>query len=212
LLRAVNAKTLMQALQALQDEGLAGELRPPVDMMLAMADHVGRWRELEEAAVEPLARGSKGALGPGHGGPVAGLTLLIPLVVSRKNERRRIGRGEAYRVIAQMKGSGAGERTLQENWKKYRGVAHIWAAAILRPDLMYDPRGLGEFVALAQQLRTEAGAYVPLREREPLLPLGASVNLDLLDLGGDIARPGGCPEWIDHIGFSPEMAKLLGLD
>jgi hypothetical protein len=107
-------------------------------------------------------------------------------------------------------GAGASERTLQSNWMKYRRVAHLWATANLRPDLTCVPGGLGEFVALAQQLRSEAGAYIPTHDSEPLLPLSVSVSLDLIDPNETAQRFG--PHWIDHIRLSPDFARLMGTD
>jgi hypothetical protein len=205
-LQAMKAEEFKRRLVDTRDAGK--ELRFPGDFLSDILNHCLRFNSLEEEAVAPAVRGAKGVGRPSHGGPLVGLTLLIPLIVRRKMGRR-IGRGEAYKVLGRLIGAGASERTLQTNWMKYRRVAHVWAAALLRGNLFGKAAGLGEFIALAQELRTEAGAYVPRREREPLLPLDVSVNLDLLDLG-DIA-PGRCPNWIDHIEVPPEMAKFIGL-
>ena len=75
---------------------------------------------------------------------------------------------------------------------------------------MFDPVSLGEFIGLAQQLRSDGATYVPAREREALLPVGVADNLTLIGRG--IAKPSGCPRWIDHIGLSPEIARLIGVD
>ena len=204
----------VEYLQAMKAEGLrrqiavtgdAGEF--PADFLWDILNQSSKFNALDEEAAAPATRGVNGVSWPLHGGHLAALTLLIPLVIWRK-KGRPVGRGEAYRVLRRLIGAGVSERTLQANWMKYRSVAHIWAAVHLRPHLVGKAAGLGEFIGFAQQLRTEAGAYVPLRDREPLLPLDVSVNLNLIDLGG-MATP-GCPDWIDRIELPPEMFKEMG--
>lgn len=162
------------------------------------------------AVCEPMARGPKGRHGPGHGGPIAGLTLLIPLVVWGKT-KRRIGRGEAYRAIQKMAGSGASKRMLQANWMKYRRAAHVWAAASFLGDLLFKGERLGEFIAAAQQIRTDAGAYIPQHDRDALLPLNVSKDLDWL-APRDTVQTLLIPQWAEHVELHPDLNKLLGLN
>lgn len=207
LLKALKAARLRQVLQE-HKEGLFRDLRLPLDLSLEMQDQAVTFKDLQEEMAQPLARGSKGVPGPGHGGPIAGDTLLMPLVAWRKLGRR-ISRGAAYRVFGGLIPTGASERMLQLNWMKYRAAAHVWAAARLAPGLMFNPEGLAEFVAIAQQIRIDAAEYVPPHEREPLLPLDVSANLDFIDLKG--ADTGEFSKWVDYVDMSPELIRLLGL-
>jgi hypothetical protein len=56
-----------------------------------------------------------------------------------------------------------------------------------------------KFVALALQIRDEAGAYVPFREREALLPLDVSIDFD---------APRDSPSWIDRVKLPPDVLKV----
>ena len=203
LLRAMRSEGLERGLKEIPDD--LRDLRLPLDMHLAMVDYARRWKGLEQEVVEPL-RGSKGMPGPGHGGEVAAMTLVIPLV-NRLKFNRPYGRGEAYRIIAKLAGPGApgvSERTLKSNWMKYRAASHVWAAACLRPNLMSEPEGLAEFTAFAQQIRIDAAEYTPPHAAEPLLPLDVSADLDMIRLP-DTARQRGFPRWIDQFDWPPEV-------
>ena len=110
-LNALKARGLLRALAKLADDRDAPALG--AGLAVWMAEYAGRWRALFEEATLPAKAGFD------HGGPLAGLTLLIPLIISRKHSSKRPGRSAAYRVFAPRgKTAGASERTLQENWMK----------------------------------------------------------------------------------------------
>jgi hypothetical protein len=161
-----------------------------------LAAYAGRWEKVREEAFEPAVRGVKGNGGIWHGGVLAGLTLLVPLVIWRKDPSKRPGRGAAYKVLAPF---GPSKRTLQANWMKYRSVAHLWAAYELLDGFPTNACDGVKFVALALQIRDEAGAYVPFREREALLPLDVSIDFD---------APRDSPSWIDRVKLPPDILKV----
>lgn len=170
-------------------------------------EYGGRWPRVEAEATAPAARDSKGVSGVGHGGPLAGLTMLIPLIMARRYPPSRPGRGAAYRLFMPRRHPSASERTLQANWMRYRSVAHLWAAFVLLGGFPGDRRELEGFVALAQELRSEVAAYVPIRDRDPLLPDNVAIDLSLIDWGiGSPLR--ALPDWIDHVELPAEVVAI----
>jgi hypothetical protein len=194
-LNVMAANGLKELLSKMAGEADAPKLRAGAAVWAI--EYGGRWQALAAEACAPTARGAKGAAGPGHGGPLAGLTLLIPLIAWRKDPSRRPGRGAAYRVLAKLIGSGASERTLQTNWMKYRSVAHFWAAFELMEGFPKDWPELIDFLALANQLQYEAANYVPAREREPLLPPETSVYTSMTLRAS--------PNWVAHVELGPTL-------
>ena len=205
-LNAMKARALKDVMGELANEPDA----PGLGAALAFwtIEYASRWDRVFAEATTALARGAKGAEGSAlHGGPLAGLTLLIPLIIWRKDQSQRPGRGAAYRVLSHEIRSGASERALQNNWMRFRNVAHLWATFILLDGWPNCEREIMEFIALSRQIRDEAGGYTPARDREPLLPL--HVSLDLEEVFPALRASSG---WVDHIEMPAKWLKIAVAD
>ena len=108
-----------------------------------------------------------------HGGTAAAYMLLLPLVINH-HTGQAIGRNGALRVLTHWLATengliGARRRHLQQNWERYKGVCHLWAALRLFENLPRNDEDLRDFVSLAEALRRAGEAYVPRRSRDRLL-------------------------------------------
>jgi len=108
----------------------AGERPIPSDIALLFCQPV-ILRKAKPAVWAPSKSGVDAYM---FGGVIAGWILIITRLVSQK-KKIDIGIMTAYEIVKLLLSGlnmmGLEKRHLQITWKKYRGVAHLWAAYIL---------------------------------------------------------------------------------
>ena len=108
-----------------------------------------------------------------HAGLITAYILLIPLAVQARSGQK-VGRRAAFRVLtawlAERNGMiGAKERSLQEIWRRYQSVAHLWATYHIDKIFPKSEDDLICFLAVADHIRQLGESYRPERSKETLL-------------------------------------------
>ena len=108
-----------------------------------------------------------------HAGLITAYILLMPLAVQARSGQK-VGRRAAFRVLtawlAERNGLiGAKERSLQEIWRRYQSVAHLWATYHIVKIFPKSEDDLICFLAVADHICQLGESYRPERSKETLL-------------------------------------------
>lgn len=137
----------------------------PLDMQLKLARWSGCYQQVRGDALAPAttARGDGGTV---HGGVLAGAQFLITLALAA-HTMKFIGRMKADRVLMDWLTrrprycKKINRFAMAQNWRKYRGAAHIWASLYVLGRMPAAIDELIAFTSVAERFRFLGEIYVP---------------------------------------------------